>query len=637
MATKSKIVKHPARRAHPPSPPERDADEILRNETHIKTILASLPLLPGVYRYLSKTGDVLYVGKAKQLKKRISSYFQKTSVSPRIRLMVSHIAHIETTVTRTEAEALLLENNLIKSLKPRYNILFRDDKSYPYIVLTGHAFPRLTYFRGTPNRQHQYFGPYPNAYAAKESMQLLQKVFRIRTCEDSVFNNRTRPCLLHQIHRCTAPCVKLIDAENYQTDIRNAALLLHGRYQEVEKTLRAAMEQAAGQQHYEQAAAWRDRLRDLHVVQQKQFVESTGKAVDADVVAVVKLDDMVCVNLAMVRGGRHLGDKSFFPDHAEELDMNEIAEAFIAQHYLSGTVPPILILNTPCSDEALAQLLSEQAGQPVRLLQASGGERREWLEMAQKNALLALQQRKMQQGGQQLRLEKLRERLDMPELQRIECFDISHTMGEATMASCVVYENLDMRTAQYRRYNIPVLNPVDASGITPGDDYAAMRQALTRRYQKLAAGEGARPDLILVDGGTGQLHIAMEVMHELGLNDLALIGVAKGEQRKVGMEQLIFPDGRTLRLPSDDPALHLIQQIRDEAHRFAITGHRAKRGKTRTASSLAEISGVGDKRRRNLLTHFGGLREVTQASVEQLCQVQGISKSLAEKIYQQLH
>jgi len=594
-----------------------------------KPILASLPLLPGVYRYLNSKGEVLYVGKAKQLKKRVSSYFQKANISPRIRLMVSHIARIETTVTRTEAEALLLENNLIKSLKPRYNILFRDDKSYPYIVLTGHTFPRLTYFRGTPDRKHQYFGPYPNAYAAKESIQLLQKIFRIRTCEDSVFNNRTRPCLLHQIHRCTAPCVKLIDAENYQAATRNAVLLLQGRHQEVEQTLRTAMEQAAERQHYEQAALLRDQLRDLHVVQQKQFVESTGKAADADIVAVAKLDDMVCVNLAMVRGGRHLGDKCFFPEHAEELPADEIAEAFIAQHYLSRGVPPLLILDKPCGDETLAQLLSEQAGQPVRLIQALSGERKQWLEMAQRNALLALQQRKMQQGGQQLRLDKLRERLDMPELQRIECFDISHTMGEATVASCVVYEDLDMRSGQYRRYNI--------TGITPGDDYAAMRQALTRRYQKLAEGEGARPDLILIDGGTGQLHIAMEVMHELGLNDLVLVGVAKGEQRKVGMEQLIFPNGASIRLPSDDPALHLVQQVRDEAHRFAITGHRAKRGKTRTASSLAEISGIGDKRRRNLLTHFGGLREVAQASVEQLCQVQGISKSLAEKIYQQLH
>jgi excinuclease ABC subunit C len=611
-----------------------------------KPILDSLPLLPGVYRFFDAKGEVLYVGKANQLRKRVSSYFQKTNISPRIRLMVSHIARIETTATRSEAEALLLENNLIKSLRPRYNILFRDDKSYPYIVLTGHRSPRLTYYRGTPNRQHQYFGPYPNAYAAKESIQLLQKVFRIRTCEDSVFNNRTRPCLLHQINRCTAPCVKLISGEDYQADIRNAVLLLQGRQQEVEQAMRKAMEQAAGAQHYEQAAALRDQLRALHTVQQKQFVESTGSATDADIIALVQSekllaghpqDGQVCVNLAMVRGGRHLGDKSFFPEHAEGLNAEEIVQAFIAQHYLNRSVPPLLVLAAECHDEALAQLLGEQAGHAVRISTATSGERRQWLEMGQRNALLALQQRIAQQGGQQLRLDKLRAWLEMPEMRRIECFDISHTMGEATVASCVVYENLDMRPSQYRRYNI--------TGITPGDDYAAMRQALTRRYQKLAEacpepgrrGEGARPDLVLIDGGLGQLRIAMEVMHELGLNDLALVGVAKGEERKAGLEQLIFPDGTARQLRSDDPALHLIQQIRDEAHRFAITGHRAKRGKARTASSLEEISGVGDKRRRSLLTHFGGLREVAQASVEQLCQVEGISKALAEKIYQQLH
>lgn len=593
-------------------------------------ILASLPLLPGVYRFFDAKGEVLYVGKANQLKKRVSSYFQKTNISPRIRLMVSHIGRIETTVTRSEAEALLLENNLIKSLKPRYNILFRDDKSYPYIVLTKHTFPRLTYYRGAPNRQHQYFGPYPNAYAAKESMQLLQKIFRIRTCEDSVFNHRTRPCLLHQIGRCSGPCVNLVEQKEYQSDILNAVLLLQGKHQEVESSLRAGMQRAAEAQRYEQAAALRDQLRALHTVQQKQFVESTGGVTDADVIALAQQDGQVCVNLAMMRGGRHLGDKSFFPEHAEDLPPDEIIQAFIAQHYLNRAVPSLLVLAGGCDVDMLIQLLSKQAGHAVRISAAASGERKQWLEMAQRNAQLALQQRCMQQGGQKLRLEKLRAWLDMPDLQRIECFDISHTMGEATQASCVVYENFDMRSAQYRRFNI--------TGITPGDDYAAMRQALTRRYQKLAeTGEGERPDLILIDGGLGQLNIAVEVMGELGLNDLALVGVAKGEARKAGLEQLIFPDGNARRLSSDDPALHLIQQIRDEAHRFAITGHRAKRGKARTTSSLAEISGVGDKRRRSLLTHFGGLREVAQASVEQLCQVEGISKALAERIYQQLH
>ncbi len=616
-----------------------------------RPVLESLPLLPGVYRYYDSRGAVLYVGKANQLKKRVSSYFQKTNISPRIRLMVSHIARIETTVTRSEAEALLLENNLIKSLKPRYNILFRDDKSYPYIVLTGEKFPRLTYYRGAPNRQHQYFGPYPNSSAARESIQLLQRIFRIRTCEDSVYNNRTRPCLLHQINRCTAPCVNLISADDYQTDIRCAVLLLQGKHQEVERTLGAAMEQAAERQHYEQAAVLRDQLRALHIVQQKQFVESTGGATDADIIALALMDGLACVNLAMVRGGRHLGDKSFFPEHAEGLSADEIVQAFIAQHYLNRSVPPRLVLAAECREETLAQLLSEQAGHPVRISTAASGERKQWLEMAQRNAQLALQQRAMQQGGQSVRLDRLRAWLDMPQLQRIECFDISHTMGEATVASCVVYENLDMRPAQYRRYNIPVLSAVGGNGITPGDDYAAMRQALTRRYQRLADApesigntqggsgsgrEAARPDLVLIDGGLGQLHVAMEVMQELGL-DLVLLGVSKGEERKAGLEQLIFPDGSARRLPADDPALHLIQQIRDEAHRFAITGHRARRAKARTASSLEEISGVGDKRRRSLLTHFGGLREVTQASVEQLSQVEGISKSLAEAIYRQLH
>ena len=610
-------------------------------------ILASLPLLPGVYRYYDNKGTVLYVGKAKQLKKRVSSYFQKSPVSPRIRLMVSHIARIETTVTRSEAEALLLENNLIKSLKPRYNILFRDDKSYPYILLTTEQYPRLGYYRGTPNRQHQYFGPYPNSYAARESIQLLQRIFRIRTCEDSVFNNRTRPCLQHQINRCTAPCVNLISEADYQSDIHRAALLLQGKHQEVERALHSSMERAAQGQHYEQAAVLRDQLRALHTVQQKQFVESTGGTTDADIIALAQSGGLVCVNLAMVRGGRHLGDKSFFPEHAEELSAEEIAQAFIAQHYLSRAVPPLLVLSADCGaekltgGETLAELLSEQAGQLVRISTAASGDRRQWLEMAQRNAQLALGQKIMQQGGQSLRLERLRSWLGMPELQRIECFDISHTMGEATVASCVVYENLDMRPAQYRRYNIPVLSksgvaPGAGECITPGDDYAAMRQALIRRYQKLKAGEGARPDLILIDGGLGQLHVAMQVLQELAL-PLQLVGVAKGVERKAGMEQLIFPDGSAKQLPADDPALHLIQKIRDEAHRFAITGHRARRGKIRTSSSLEEISGVGDKRRRSLLTHFGGLREVALASVEQLAQVEGISKSLAEAIYQQLH
>jgi excinuclease ABC subunit C len=594
-----------------------------------KAFVAALPLLPGVYRMLDAGGQVLYVGKAAQLKKRVGSYFQKTNISPRIRLMISHIANIEVTITQTEAEALLLENNLIKSLKPRYNILFRDDKSYPYIVLTGEAYPRLSYYRGAAVRQHQNFGPYPNSYAAKESIALLQKIFRLRTCEDSVFNNRTRPCLLHQIHRCTAPCVGLISNEDYATDVRNASLLLLGKQDEVEVRLRSAMEQAAEAQHYEQAAALRDQLHALHTVQQKQFMES-GRATDADIVAVAELDGKVCVNLSMVRGGRHLGDKHFFPQNADAQSVSEVLEAFVAQHYLDSNVPGLILTNLEIAGVSLELLLSEQAGRKVQIRHNVTGERRQWLDMAEKNAVLALQQQAGMQAGQLLRLEQLRTALAMPELSRIECFDISHTMGEATVASCVVYDNMAIRNSEYRRYNI--------KDITPGDDYAAMRQALLKRYQKLQQGEGKRPDLILIDGGAGQLGVALEVMHELGLNDIQLMGVAKGVERKPGMEQLLLPgQEKPLQLSPDSPALHLIQQVRDEAHRFAITGHRAKRGKARTSSTLEEISGVGEKRRRNLLSRFGGLKGVQQASVAELAQVEGISPALAEKIYQQLH
>ena len=594
-----------------------------------KAFVATLPLLPGVYRMLDDTGQVLYVGKAAQLKKRVSSYFQKTNISPRIRLMISHIANIEVTITSTEAEALLLENNLIKSLKPRYNILFRDDKSYPYIVLTGEAFPRLAYYRGTAVKQHQNFGPYPNAIAAKESIALLQKIFRLRTCEDSVFNNRTRPCLQHQIQRCTAPCVGLISNEDYTTDVRNASLLLLGKQDEVENRLRAAMELAADSQHYEHAAALRDQLHALHTVQQKQFMDS-GRATDADIVAVVELEGVVCVNLSMVRGGRHLGDKHLFPQNADQQNVNEVMEAFLAQHYLNSAVPSFILTNLDVANEALETLLSEQAGRKVQIRSSVTGERRQWLDMAVNNALLALRQKAGMQAGQLLRLETLRTALAQPELSRIECFDISHTMGEATVASCVVYDNLNIRPSEYRRYNI--------KDITPGDDYAAMRQALTRRYLKLHQGEGKRPDLILIDGGAGQLGVAIEVMAELGITDIQLMGVAKGVERKPGMEQLLLPQQeKPLQLSPDSPALHLIQQVRDEAHRFAISGHRAKRGKARTTSTLEEISGVGEKRRRNLLSRFGGLKGVQQASVAELAQVEGISQEMAEKIYQQLH
>ena len=595
-----------------------------------KAFVLTLPAQPGVYRMLNAAGDVIYVGKAIDLRKRVSSYFQKSGLSPRIRLMVSQIAGIETTVTRSEAEALLLENNLIKSLAPRYNILFRDDKSYPYLLLTRHTFPRLAFYRGTLDERHQYFGPFPNAGVVKSSIQLLQKIFRLRTCENSVFDHRTRPCLLYQIKRCSGPCVKLITPEAYQQDVRSAAMFLQGKQDEVLKTIEQKMFTASDQQDYEQAAQLRDQMQALRKIQEKQFVDS-GKALDADVIACAIEPDnhTIAVNLVMIRSGRHLGDKTFFPQNVYEADISTVLEAFVTQHYLNRSVPPLIILGQKIRVPLLQKLLSDQAGHKITLTTSPIGERRKWLDMAAENAQLALQQMLVQQASQEDRLQALQEIFNLPGLARIECFDISHTMGEATIASCVVYDRFAMRNGEYRRYNI--------TGIVPGDDYAAMRDVLQRRYAKIAMEEGKLPDLILIDGGKGQIRVASEVMIELGLNDVPLVGVAKGETRKPGLEQLILPwQEEALHLPDDHPALHLIQQIRDEAHRFAIQGHRAKRAKTRKISTLEQISGIGTKRRQSLLTRFGGLKGVKNASIEELQQTEGISRSLAEKIYREL-
>jgi excinuclease ABC subunit C len=599
-----------------------DAKEICRN----------LPLQPGVYRMINAKGEVIYVGKAVSLKKRVSSYFQKSNLAPRTQLMVSQVTGIETTVTRSEAEALLLENNLIKSLKPRYNILFRDDKSYPYVILSGHEFPRLGFYRGVLDKAHQYFGPYPNAGIVRESIQLLQKIFRLRTCEDSVFNNRTRPCLLFQIKRCSGPCIDRISPRDYQIDVKNAELFLQGKQTEVMEAINAKMLQASEQMKYEQAAMLRDQIQALRRIREKQFVDS-GKALDADVVAcAVSPDDSgkVCVNLAMIRGGRHLGDKSFFPQNADDYTAVNVVEAFLAQHYLNRSAPPLIVSGEKIEREALQQLLTEQCGHKIAIQLNPIGEKRVWLDMAAENAQLALKQAMSRQASQEKRLQALQQELNMPGIQRIECFDISHTLGEATVASCVVYDNCAMRNNEYRRYNI--------EGITPGDDYAAMREALSRRYQKVASGEGQLPDLILIDGGKGQVTAAQEALQELGISDANLLGVAKGEERKPGLEQLISPlSEKPLQLPSEHAALHLIQQIRDEAHRFAIQGHRGRRAKARTSSSLENIDGVGAKRRQRLLGRFGGLKGVLTASIEELQQTEGISRKLAEKIYRELH
>ena len=593
-------------------------------------LLGSLPHLPGVYRMLNARSDVLYVGKARDLKKRVSSYFQKTAQSPRIALMLSQVAAVETTVTRSEAEALILENNLIKSLAPRYNILFRDDKSYPYLMLSGHVYPRLGFHRGALDGKNRYFGPFPHAGAVRESIALLQKIFRLRTCEDSVFQNRTRPCLLHQIRRCSAPCVGLIDRDSYAADAKNAELFLQGREDDVLEALGKKMQQAADSQRYEQAAFYRDQIQALSTTQQKQYAESSTGG-DADVIACAEAGGAACVNLVMVRQGRQLGDKSFFPQNAEDRTASEVLQAFLAQHYLNRQLPPVIVLGAEFDAQELETALAEQAAHPVLLVTRPQGQRRAWLEMAWKNAQLALAQRLSHASNQEARLAALREALGLPDtVQRIECFDISHTQGEATVASCVVYDRFDMRNSEYRRYNI--------TDIQAGDDYAAMRSVLQRRYEKISRGEGAVPDLILIDGGKGQVKVAREVLAELGMNDIFLFGVAKGEERKAGLEQLICADAsRSIQLARDNPGLHLIQAVRDEAHRFAITGHRARRGKARVTSSLEDIAGIGAKRRKELLSRFGGLKGVVGASIDDLAQVHGISRKLAEKIYRELH
>lgn len=617
-----------------------------------------------MYRFFDEAGQILYVGKARHLKKRVSSYFQRTQLSPRIQLMVGKIARYETTVTRTETEALILENNLIKELAPPFNILFRDDKSYPYVMLTGHEFPRLASYRGKVDKRNHYFGPFPNSWAVRNSVQILQKVFRLRTCEDSVFKNRSRPCLLHQIHRCSAPCVGRLSVEQYGQDVAQATRFLEGDHSRVLSELEKEMHLHSEAMEFEMAAILRDRIADLSSVLQQQAMDTVADGEgDVDIIAVAQMEGMACVNLAMVRGGRHLGDRAYFPKGlrttAGELPSPaEILEAFIAQHYLEDVandeqasthlIPPVLVLNhalqsasddgvllsdTPPAD--LHDLLNTQAGRKITFLHQPQGQRRHWLAMAEGNAKLALTKRLVETGGQLARARSLADILGL-ELEsldqlRIECFDISHTSGEATQASCVVYTKNAMQSGEYRRFNI--------KDITPGDDYAAMRQVLQRRYANFQELPLEKiPQVILIDGGKGQVEMARQVFSEFGIDIGLIVGVAKGEGRKVGLETLIFADGRaSLELGIDSAALLLVAQIRDEAHRFAITGMRAKRAKARTVSRLEEIEGIGAKRRQKLLARFGGLKGVANASIEEIASVEGVSLILAEQIYRQLH
>ncbi len=594
-----------------------------------RELIASLPNRPGVYRMLNAAGETLYVGKARDLKKRVASYFQKTGHAPRTALMVGQVARVETTMTRSEGEALLLENNLIKAHQPRYNVVFRDDKSYPYLCLTGERFPQLRFHRGKLEKPHTYFGPFPSAGAVREGIAVLQKVFQLRTCEPSVFANRSRPCMLYQIQRCTGPCVGLVTEHDYQEDVKNATLFLQGKTTEVLEHLQRQMDEAAAALAFERAAKIRDKITRLQQLQSRQFVES-ATAGDIDVVAVATEQGLTAVNVVMIRGGRHVGDRTLFPEHAESAPLAEISSAFLMQHYLDRPAPPTIIAEG-VDDEILAEVLSAQVGRKVSLVANPGGERRVWVTMATENARLAIRQRLAQKATQDERLAALQEALRLPSsVQRIECFDVSHTMGEAAVASCVIFDRRALQTGEYRRFNV--------TPPTGGDDYAALREALTRRVARIVAGEYPAPDLLVIDGGKGQVSVAAEVLAEQGLHATQLIGIAKGPERKPGLEEIIFPDrARALSLPADNPGLHLLQQIRDEAHRFAIQGHRARRGKARVASSLQEIGGIGSKRRHALLAHFGGLKGVQAASVDDLARVPGISRALAERIFASLH
>ncbi|QKV53481.1 excinuclease ABC subunit UvrC [Comamonas antarctica] len=640
--------------------------------------VAALPSLPGVYRYFDAQGGLLYVGKARNLKRRVANYFQKSHGGTRIGHMISKIVRLETTVVRSEAEALLLENNLIKTQHPKYNILFRDDKSYPYLMISGVAardgegpqpgqrFARMAYYRGSVDKRNRYFGPYPSAWAVKETIQLLQKVFRLRTCEDTVFANRSRPCLLYQIKRCTGPCVDLISPEAYALDVRNAEAMLRGETEELLKQLETRMLAHSAALEFEQAAEVRNQVTALSRVLHQQSIETTSDK-DVDVLAVRVQGGRACVNLAMVRGGRHLGDRPYFPSQlgdaaavhdAEDEAEGEgeraaaqpvevlVLEAFLAQHYTSVPVPPVLVLSHAV-DKALVKALSESSGVRVSALHQPREQRRAWLDMAQRNAELQLARLLAEEGSQQARTRALAEALDLPthdlDNLSIECFDISHTSGEATKASCVVFHHHKMQSSEYRRFNI--------EGIVGGDDYAAMRQVLMRRYGRVAeaqreaggaeptAGQARLPDLVLVDGGVGQVSMAREVFESLGLDLSRIVGVEKGDKRKVGLEELVFADGREkVYLGKDSAALMLVAQIRDEAHRFAITGMRAARAKVRIGGGqLEEIAGVGPKKRARLLQRFGGVRGVADASIEDLMKVEGISRDLADTIYRALH
>ena len=593
--------------------------------------LESVTGAPGVYRMLDTRGELLYVGKARNLKKRLASYFRASEANPKTLSLRNQIADVQVTVTHTETEALLLENNLIKQHRPRYNVVLRDDKTYPYIRLDDvQAFPRLTLYRGRRKEKGRYFGPYPSAHSARETVNLLQKLFQLRQCNDAFFKNRSRPCLQYQIKRCSAPCVDLVSAEDYGRDVESAALFLQGKTSEVVEAMVKRMDEASVRTDYELAARYRDQIASLRRTAQHQHVSGDGG--DCDVVAAASRAGVACVTVMFVRAGRQLGNQVFHPRVTGEESCAELLGAFLPQYYLGRETPPDIILAEPVEDmDLIAVGLGAQVGHAVNLRAEVRGERRRLQEMARLNAEQALKLRLAMDAGMRRRFEALQEAFEAEQMpSRLECFDISHTMGEGTVASCVVFDHEGARKSDYRRFNI--------EGVEGGDDYGAMRQALTRRYTRLKKGEGLIPDVLLIDGGKGQLHEAEKVLEELQVEGVLLASVAKGPTRRPGLEQL-FLSGREapLILPPDSPALHLIQQIRDEAHRFAITGHRQRRAKARNTSPLEEVPGLGPKRRQALLKHFGGLQGVTRAGVEDLASAPGISRELASRIYGMFH
>ena len=598
------------------------------------SFLKSLPTRPGVYRMFDETGEILYVGKAKSLKSRVSSYFRTTALDSKTMALVARIANVETTVTGSETEALLLEQSLIKEYRPPYNIVFRDDKSYPYIFLASEdTYPRLAFHRGAQKRKGRYFGPFPSAYSVRDSLNILQKVFQVRQCEDTFFKNRTRPCLQYQIKRCSAPCCELITPQDYADDVDHAVMFLEGKSKAVMDDYANKMEAASQKLDFERAAHYRDQIMHLRKIQEQQYV--VGDQGDIDVMAVTIAPGGVCVLVMFIRGGRLLGNKTYFPKTRLDESESEVLEAFLPQFYLSGAagreIPSEIIISARITDKAvISQALTEKSGRKVTLSDSVRSHRKRWVDLAITNAEQSLGSHLANRNNLAQRYSELQKALSLDEPpMRLECFDISHSSGEATVASCVVFDQNGPLKSDYRRFNI--------DGITPGDDYAAMSQALNRRYTRLKKGEGQLPDILFIDGGRGQLSEAEKMMEELQIEGVLLVGVAKGPTRKAGLESLFVSGGPELNLAPDNPALHLIQHIRDESHRFAITAHRNRRGKKRTESLLEGIEGVGPKRRRALLRHFGGTAQVQSASAEELAKVEGVSQVLAEHIYATLH